>query len=53
MIRTVRSRLDDHIDRVYYSLLRATVAWLIPAAVQFDERDPILGSGFDPEPLGR
>lgn len=53
MIQTVRSSLRDHIDLVYYSLLRATVAWLVPAAVQFDERDPILGSRFDPEPFGR
>jgi hypothetical protein len=53
MIRTVRRTLRDHIDRAYYSVLRATVAWLVPAAVQFDERDPILGAGFDPEPVGR
>jgi len=53
MIRTVRSSLSEHLDRVYFSLLRATVAWLVPAAVQFDERDPLLGAGFDPGPRRR
>ncbi len=45
MIRTVPSSLREQIELIHYSLLRATVAWLVPAAVQFDEQDPILGAG--------
>jgi hypothetical protein len=56
MIRAVRNGLGEHVDRVYYSLLRATVAWLVPAAVRFDEQDPLLCGrvdGFDPARRGR
>ena len=45
MMRAVASRLRDHIELIHYCLLRAAVAWLVPAAVQFDEQDPILGAG--------
>ena len=45
MIRTVPRSLRQHLELIHYSLLRATVAWLVPAAVQFDEQDPLLGAG--------
>ena len=45
MMRTVPSSLREHIELIHYTLLRACVAWLVPAAMQFDERDPLLGDG--------
>ena len=49
MIHTMRRIFGEHLEQVYYSLLRTTVTRFVPAAVQFDERDPILGAGFLPE----
>jgi hypothetical protein len=52
MNRAVPRNIGEHVNRVYYSLLRATVVWLAPAALQFDEWDPLLGAGLDPERHG-
>ena len=46
MIRTMRTTFGLRLDHVRYSLLRRAVARFAPAAVQFDEADPILGGGF-------
>ncbi len=50
MIRTARASLAEHFEHVCYSLLRTTVVWFVPAVVQLDERDPILGAGSVPRP---
>ncbi len=34
----------ERLDNMRYSLLRRTVTRLVPAAVLFDEADPILGA---------
>jgi hypothetical protein len=48
MIHAIRRSLGERLDQVYYALLRTTVTRLFPAAIQFDEQDPILGAGFRP-----
>lgn len=49
MIHTMRRSLGEHLEEVYYALLRTTVTRFVPTAVQFDEQDPILGAGFLPD----
>lgn len=49
VMHTGRRGLGEHLEHVYYSLLRTTVMRLVPAAIQFDEQDPILGAGFHPD----
>ncbi len=46
MFRSIRRTVGEQIDHVTYSLLRMTVTRLVPAAVQFDEGDPLLVAGF-------
>lgn len=53
MTHTMRRSLAGHLGQVYYSLLRTTVTRFVPAALQFDDQDPILGAGFAPERRGR
>jgi hypothetical protein len=36
----------EYVEPLYYPVLSALVAWFVPAAIQFDERDPLLGAGF-------
>ena len=46
MIHSLGRSLGGRLDRAYYSLLRTAVTHLVPAAIQFDDRDPILAAGF-------
>ena len=49
MIHAMRRSLGEHLEEVYYVLLRTTVTRFVPAAIQYDEHDPILGTGFPPD----
>ena len=53
MIHAMRRSLGEHLEGFYYALLRTAVTRFVPAAVQFDEQDPILGAGFLPDHLVR
>ena len=46
VIRTTHLNFGERLDRMRYSLLRRTVTQFLPAAVLFDEADPVLGAGF-------
>jgi hypothetical protein len=46
MIGSIRRGVGEQVEHVYYSLLRLTVTRFVPAVVQFDEGDPLLGAGF-------
>ena len=48
MILSKGRSVGEQIDHFYFSLLRMTVTRLVPAVVQFDEGDPLLGAGIRP-----
>jgi hypothetical protein len=45
MIRSIRRGVGEQVDQVYFALLRMTITRFMPAVVQFDEGDPLLGAG--------
>jgi hypothetical protein len=48
IVRRMRVRPGAYLEPLCFSVLSTLVAWFVPEAVQFDERDPVLGAGFEP-----
>ena len=49
MIHAMRRSVGERLEQVYYALLRTTVTRFVPAAIPFDEQDPILEAGLRPD----